>query len=74
MRAQQLQAEALKQQGITQAVSLGLAGAGEVVSQQASSMQQLALAEAQAGVQTTEELLQQIDDEDEIFSLMNGVS
>lgn len=73
LRLQQQQAEAQKQAGIFQAVSLGLAGAGEVASQQAAQQQQLAVAEAQAGAQDTEALLMQLEDAVSAFTLMQGV-
>lgn len=73
LRLQQQQAEAQKQAGIFQAVSLGLAGAGEVASQQAAAQQQLAVAEAQAGAQDTEALLMQLEDAVSAFTLMQGV-
>jgi len=75
LRMQRDQAEAQRRQGIAQAVSLGIAGAGDVVAQQAAGMQQAALAEAQAGVLSTEEVLDQLETElGEDFDLMSGIS
>lgn len=48
MRAQQKAAEAQRAQGIAQAVSLGLAGAGDVAMQGAAMMQQTKMAELEA--------------------------
>lgn len=75
MRLQQQQAEAQRRAGITQAVSLGLTGAADVASTAIAGQQQLALAEAQAGLQDTEALLNQLEDTaaTQGFSLMQGI-
>ena len=75
MRLQQQQAEAQRRAGITQAVSLGLSGAADVAGQAIAGQQQLAMAEAQAGLQDTEALLNQLEDTaaTQGFSLMQGI-
>lgn len=75
MRLQQQQAEAQRRAGITQAVSLGLTGAADVASTAIAGQQQLAMAEAQAGLQDTETLLNQLEDTaaTQGFSLMQGI-
>ncbi len=75
MRLQQQQAEAQRRAGITQAVSLGLSGAADVAGQAIAGQQQLAMAEAQAGLQDTEALLNQLEDTaaTQSFSLMQGI-
>ena len=75
MRLQQQQAEAQRRAGITQAVSLGLSGAADVAGQAIAGQQQLAIAEAQAGLQDTEALLNQLEDTaaTQGFSLMQGI-
>lgn len=75
MRLQQQQAEAQRRAGITQAVSLGLTGAADVASTAIAGQQQLAMAEAQAGLQDTEALLNQLEDTaaTQGFSLMQGI-
>lgn len=55
MRAQQKAAEAQRAQGIAQAVSLGLAGAGDVAMQTAATMQQTKLAEIEAAARAEED-------------------
>jgi hypothetical protein len=54
MRAQQKAAEAQRAQGIAQAVSGGLAGAGEVAAQSAAMQQQTKLAEIEAAAKAEE--------------------
>ena len=75
MRLQQQQAEAQRRAGITQAVSLGLSGAADVAGQALAAQQQVAMAEAQAGLQDTEALLNQLEDTaaTQGFSLMQGI-
>jgi hypothetical protein len=75
MRLQQQQAEAQRRAGITQAVSLGLSGAADVAGQAIAGQQQLAMAEAQAGLQDTEALLNQLEDTaaTQGFTLMQGI-
>jgi hypothetical protein len=75
MRLQQQQAEAQRRAGITQAVSLGLTGAADVASTAIAGQQQLAMAEAQAGLQDTDALLNQLEDTaaTQGFSLMQGI-
>ena len=75
MRLQQQQAEAQRIAGITQAVSLGLTGAADVASTAIAGQQQLAMAEAQAGLQDTDALLNQLEDTaaTQGFSLMQGI-
>lgn len=75
MRLQQQQAEAQRRAGITQAVSLGLTGAADVASTAIAGQQQIAMAEAQAGLQDTEALLNQLEDTaaTQGFSLMQGI-
>ena len=75
MRLQQQQAEAQRRAGITQAVSLGLSGAADVAGQAIAGQQQLAIAEAQAGLQDTEALLKQLEDTaaTQGFTLMQGI-
>ena len=75
MRLQQQQAEAQRRAGITQAVSLGLSGAADVAGQAIAGQQQLAMAEAQAGLQDTEALLKQLEDTaaTQGFTLMQGI-
>jgi len=75
MRLQQQQAEAQRRAGITQAVSLGLSGAADVAGQAIAGQQQLAIAEAQAGLQDTEALLNQLEDTaaTQGFTLMQGI-
>jgi len=75
MRLQQQQAEAQRRAGITQAVSLGLTGAADVASTAIAGQQQLAMAEAQAGLQDTEALLNQLEDTaaTQGFTLMQGI-
>ena len=75
MRLQQQQAEAQRRAGITQAVSLGLSGAADVAGQAIAGQQQLAMAEAQAGLQDTEALLNQLEDTaaTQGFTLMEGI-
>lgn len=75
MRLQQQQAEAQRMAGITQAVSLGLTGAADVASTAIAGQQQLAMAEAQAGLQDTDALLNQLEDTaaTQGFSLMQGI-
>ena len=62
-RAQQKQAEAMRAQGIAQAVSLGLAGAGDVGSQYAGYQMEAELARIQAEAQagTAEDAINQMD-------------
>ena len=62
-RAQQKQAEAMRAQGIAQAVSLGLAGAGDVTSQYAGYQMDTELARIQAEAQagTAEDAINQMD-------------
>jgi len=75
MRLQQQQAEAQRRAGITQAVSLGLSGAADVASTAIAGQQQIAMAEAQAGLQDTDALLNQLEDTaaTQGFSLMQGI-
>ena len=75
MRLQQQQAEAQRRAGITQAVSLGLSGAADVAGQALAAQQQVAMAEAQAGLQDTEALLNQLEDTaaTQGFTLMQGI-
>lgn len=75
MRLQQQQAEAQRRAGITQAVSLGLSGAADVAGQALAGQQQVAMAEAQAGLQDTEALLNQLEDTaaTQGFTLMQGI-
>ena len=75
MRLQQQQAEAQRKAGITQAVSLGLSGAADVAGQALAGQQQVAIAEAQAGLQDTEALLNQLEDTaaTQGFTLMQGI-
>ena len=75
MRLQQQQAEAQRKAGITQAVSLGLSGAADVAGQALAAQQQVAMAEAQAGLQDTEALLNQLEDTaaTQGFTLMQGI-
>jgi len=73
LQQQQQQAEAQKRAAIAQAVSLGLAGTGEAVSQAAAGQQQVQLAEAQAAQQTTADLLKQLQAAETTFSLMQGI-
>ena len=63
MNAQQKAAEAQRAQGIAQAVSLGLAGAGDAVSQATGMMQEANIAQIQAQAQAgaTRDLLREYD-------------
>jgi len=59
MRAQQKQAEAMRAQGIWQAVSGGLGGAGEGVQMVATQQHQVAVAEARVPKLSDEDILRQ---------------
>ena len=59
MRAQQKQAESMRAQGIAQAVSGGLGGAGEGVQMVATQQGQVAIAEAQVPKLSDEDILRQ---------------
>ena len=59
MREQQKQAESMRAQGIAQAVSGGLGGAGEGVQMVAGQQQQVAVAEAQVPKLSDEDILRQ---------------
>lgn len=70
MRAQQREAEAMRAQGIAQAVSGGLAGAGDALGQAASMRQQTQLAQiaAEAQAQSAESLLSQYNSQPGFFN------
>lgn len=70
MRAQQKQAEAMRAQGIAQAVSGGLAGAGDAAGQAASMRQQAEMARiaAEAQAQSAESLLAQYNSQPGFFN------
>jgi len=70
MRARQREAEAMRAQGIAQAVSGGLAGAGDALGQAASMRQQTQLAQiaAEAQAQSAESLLSQYNSQPGFFN------
>lgn len=75
LRLQEQQAEAARQKAIWATVSGAFGGAGEVAGGYASGVQQVQLAEAQAGVQDTSALLDQLEEEAATrgFTLMQGI-